>query len=119
MAIIRIWTFSLLTFIIAYPYPPTTNPSDGPFPPTLAYGSALLLTMRTPATSFQSDKVGTYVISGETINGAPVWRHAASGNKLYADACKLCLNYTFSFNLLWRGKLEVWSHSQLGRDFFS
>ena len=82
MIIIRIWTFFLLaTAVFAYPYPPT-----------LDYGSALLLTMGTPASSFQSDKAGTYVISGETINGALVWRHTASGNKLYADACKIILS---------------------------
>ena len=83
---------SVLSTVISYPYPPTTYPADGSYSPNLAYGSALLLTMGTPASSFQSDKVGSYVISGETINGAPVWRHTASDNKLYADACKTILS---------------------------
>ena len=73
MILIRIWTFCLLAIVVAYPYPPST----------------LLLTIGTPASSYQADKAGTYCISaGEIINGAPVWRHTASGNKLYADACE-------------------------------
>ena len=77
MGVIRIWTFLLLAIVTAYPYPPTR-----------AYDSTLLLTMSTPASVFQSDKVGTYVMAGETINGSPVWRHTDTVTKLYVDACK-------------------------------
>ena len=74
------WTFLLLLIVTATAYP---------YPPTRASDSTLLLTMSPPASVFQSDKVGTYVMAGETINGSPVWRHTDTVTKLYVDACKM------------------------------
>ena len=79
MGVIRIWTFLLLAIVTTYPYPPTRAYDSN---------STLLLTMSHPASVFQSDKVGTYVMAGETINGSPVWRHTDTVTKLYVDACK-------------------------------
>ena len=36
----------------------------------------------------QSDKIGFYKSSSETINGKPVWKHEKNENKIYYTSCK-------------------------------